>query len=98
MLLLILQPHPRTGGLHEDIVNDYASLLENPKFSDGVERRDFLKAALGSGFALAALPVVAQSVIKTDAAGLTAGTVALPSPARPCQSTAPSLPARQTCR
>ena len=61
----------------KDIVNDYASLLENPKFSDGVERRDFLKAALGSGFALAALPVVAQSVIKTDAAGLTAGTVAL---------------------
>ena len=61
----------------KDIVNDYASLLENPRFSDGVERRDFLKAALGSGFALAALPVVAQSVIKTDATGLTAGTVTL---------------------
>ena len=61
----------------KDIVNDYASLLENPRFSDGVERRDFLKAALGSGFALAALPVVAQSVIKTDSAGLTAGTVTL---------------------
>jgi carboxymethylenebutenolidase len=60
-----------------DIVNDYASLLDNPKFSDGVERRDFLKAALGSSFALAALPVVAQSVIKTDATGLTAGTVTL---------------------
>ncbi|MDQ2821890.1 MAG: dienelactone hydrolase family protein [Pseudomonadota bacterium] len=61
----------------KDIVNDYASLLENPKFSDGVLRRDFLKAALGSGFALAALPVVAQSIIKTDATGLTAGTVTL---------------------
>lgn len=61
----------------KDIVNDYASLLDNARFSDGVERRDFLKAALGSSFALAALPVVAQSVIKTDTTGLTAGTVTL---------------------
>jgi carboxymethylenebutenolidase len=61
----------------KDIVNDYASLLDNARFSDGVERRDFLKAALGSSFALAALPVVGQSVIKTDTAGLTAGTVTL---------------------
>jgi len=61
----------------KDIVNDYASLLDNPKFADGVERRDFLKAALGSSFALAAMPVVAQSVIKTDSTGLTAGTVTL---------------------
>jgi len=60
-----------------DIVNDYASLLQHPQSSDGVDRRDFLKVALGSGFALAALPVVAQSVIKTDATGLSAGTVNL---------------------
>ena len=61
----------------KEIVTDYASLLDHPRFADGVERRDFLKAALGSGFALAALPVVAQSVIKTDTTGLTAGTVTL---------------------
>lgn len=61
----------------KEIVTDYASLLDHPRFADGVERRDFLKAALGSGFALAALPVVAQSVIKTDTTGLSAGTVTL---------------------
>lgn len=61
----------------KEIVTDYASLLDHPRFADGVERRDFLKAALGSGFALAALPVVAQAVIKTDTTGLTAGTVTL---------------------
>lgn len=61
----------------KDLVNDYASLLDHPKFADGVERRDFLKAALGTGFAIAALPVEAQSVIKTDTVGLTAGTVTL---------------------
>jgi carboxymethylenebutenolidase len=37
-------------------------------------RRDFVRAAVGSGFAAAALPVTAQTV-KTDSAGLTAGEV-----------------------
>jgi carboxymethylenebutenolidase len=41
------------------------------------DRREFLKVALGTGFAAATLPVAAQSVIKTDTAGLTAGTVNL---------------------
>jgi len=41
------------------------------------DRRDFLKVALGTGFAAATLPVSAQTVIKTDTAGLTAGTVQL---------------------
>jgi carboxymethylenebutenolidase len=44
---------------------------------DGIDRRDFLKVALGTGFAAATLPVAAQSVIKTDSAGLLAGTVNL---------------------
>jgi carboxymethylenebutenolidase len=61
----------------KDLVHDGASLLENTTFSDGVDRRDFLKAALGTGFAAAVLPVQAQSVIKTDATGLTAGTFTL---------------------
>jgi len=43
----------------------------------GVDRREFLKVALGTGFAAATLPVAAQSVIKTDAAGLLAGTINL---------------------
>jgi carboxymethylenebutenolidase len=41
------------------------------------DRRDFLKVALGTGFAAATLPVAAQSVIKTDTAGLSAVTVNL---------------------
>jgi carboxymethylenebutenolidase len=41
------------------------------------DRRDFLKVALGTGFAAATLPVAAQTVIKTDTAGLLAGTVQL---------------------
>jgi carboxymethylenebutenolidase len=58
----------------KDLLNDAASLNEK-NLSDGIVRRDFLKVALGTGFAAAALPVVAQNVIKTDTDGLTAGTV-----------------------
>jgi len=42
---------------------------------EGVGRRDFLKTALGTGFAAAVMPVMAQSVVKTDSAGLDAGEV-----------------------
>jgi carboxymethylenebutenolidase len=44
---------------------------------EGVDRREFLKVALGTGFAAATLPVAAQSVIKTGTAGLKDGTVNL---------------------
>jgi carboxymethylenebutenolidase len=60
----------------KDLLNDAASLNEK-SLSDGVVRRDFLKVALGTGFAAAALPVVAQNVIKTDTDGLTAGTITI---------------------
>ncbi|KQW91441.1 carboxymethylenebutenolidase [Massilia sp. Root418] len=58
----------------KDLLNDAASLNEK-HLNDGVPRRDFLKVALGTGFAAAALPVMAQNVVKTDTEGLTAGTV-----------------------
>ncbi|MES2113603.1 MAG: dienelactone hydrolase family protein [Pseudomonadota bacterium] len=61
----------------KDLVQDAASLLSKTTLSDGVDRRDFLKAALGTGFAVAAMPVMAQNVIKTDTVGLTAGTIHL---------------------
>jgi carboxymethylenebutenolidase len=61
----------------KDLVQDGDSLVADSPFSDGVDRRDFLKVALGTGFAAATLPVAAQSVIKTDSAGLLAGTVNL---------------------
>jgi carboxymethylenebutenolidase len=61
----------------DDLTRDAESLLTKTSLSDGVDRRDFLKAALGTGFAAAALPVTAQTVVKTDTAGLTAGIVTL---------------------
>jgi carboxymethylenebutenolidase len=56
-----------------DLKEDFNSLVAKTPLSDGVDRRDFLKTALGTGFAAAVLPVSAQSVIKTDAAGLSVG-------------------------
>ena len=61
----------------DDLKRDAESLLTKTSLSDGVDRRDFLKVALGTGFAAAALPVMAQNVIKTDATGLTAGTITI---------------------
>ncbi|MDW3681948.1 dienelactone hydrolase family protein [Cupriavidus sp. CV2] len=46
--------------------------------SQSFDRRAFVKTALGSAFAAAALPVMAQA-IKTDFIGLTAGEVTIPS-------------------
>ncbi|MDE2048964.1 MAG: dienelactone hydrolase family protein, partial [Betaproteobacteria bacterium] len=40
-------------------------------------RRNFLKTSLGTGFAAAVLPVTAQTMIKTDTVGLTAGEVTI---------------------
>lgn len=60
----------------DDLTRDAESLL-GKSVVDGVDRRDFLKVALGTGFAAATLPVVAQNVIKTDTAGLTAGTISV---------------------
>lgn len=59
----------------ENLKEDFASLVAKTPLSDGVDRRGFMKAALGTGFAAAVLPVCAQSVVKTDTAGLTAGEV-----------------------
>ena len=44
----------------------------------GLSRRGFARTALGAGFAAAVMPVVAQSTIKTDAAGLVVGEVDIP--------------------
>jgi carboxymethylenebutenolidase len=55
--------------------DDIDSLAPATSLRAGTDRRGFIKAALGTGFAAAALPVVAQNVVKTDAAGLTAGEI-----------------------
>ena len=41
-------------------------------------RRDFVRASVGTGFAAAVLPVMAQTLIKTDTVGLVAGEVTIP--------------------
>jgi carboxymethylenebutenolidase len=58
----------------QTLLQDGDSLLNKTSLSDGVDRRDFLKVALGSGFAAATLPVMAQAVVKTDSSGLETGT------------------------
>lgn len=60
-----------------DVQLEVDSLVAKTTLSDGVDRRDFMKVALGTGFAAAVMPVSAQSVVKTDAAGLTVGEVML---------------------
>jgi carboxymethylenebutenolidase len=53
---------------------DLDSLTPSRDFS----RRDFVRTSVGTGFAAAVLPVMAQTVIKTDTAGLVAGEVTIP--------------------
>jgi carboxymethylenebutenolidase len=53
---------------------DFDSLVP----AGGLSRRGFTRSALGAGFAAAALPVVAQTTIKTDSAGLVVGEVDIP--------------------
>jgi carboxymethylenebutenolidase len=61
----------------EHLQEDFNSLVAKTPLSDAVDRRGFLKTALGTGFAAAVMPVTAQTVIKTDAAGLTVGEIVL---------------------
>ena len=56
------------------VERDVDSLLPRRDFS----RRDFVRTSVGSGFAAAVLPVVAQTTIKTDSSGLTVGEVTIP--------------------
>jgi len=59
----------------KDMITDMESLLGQSTLTGPDGRRGFLKVALGTGFAVAVLPVVAQNVIKTDGVGLISGTV-----------------------
>src|SRR5262245_42216796 len=56
------------------ILQEMKSLLGDRK----VDRRTFVVTTLGSGFALAVLPVSAQTMITTSADGLVAGEVKVP--------------------
>ncbi len=52
---------------------DFDSLTPTRDFS----RREFVHGAVGTGFAAAVLPVAAQTVVRTDSAGLVAGEVTI---------------------
>ena len=60
--------------LKPDHVSDAAALLDAGAVPS---RRRAMQLALGAGYAAAALPVVAQTAVKTSADGLTAGEVAI---------------------
>ena len=60
-----------------DMITDCESLLGQSSLSGPDGRRGFLKVALGTGFAVAVLPVAAQNVIKTDSAGLVTGSMSV---------------------
>jgi carboxymethylenebutenolidase len=59
----------------EDLQQDVASMIGKTSLSDGVDRRHFIKTAIGTGFAATVLPVCAQTLVNTDSAGLTVGEV-----------------------
>jgi carboxymethylenebutenolidase len=59
--------------LNNDQKNDFDSLLPGQSTESGASRRTALKAALGVGYAAAAMPIMAQTAIKTSADGLKTG-------------------------
>lgn len=61
--------------LNTDQTQDFNALLPGQSTIDGASRRTALKAALGVGYAATAMPIMAQTAIKTSADGLRAGQI-----------------------
>ena len=61
--------------LNTDQTHDFNALLPGETTLAGASRRTALKAALGVGYAAAAMPIMAQTAIKTPADGLRAGQI-----------------------
>ena len=59
--------------LTTDLQNDFNALLPGQTTETGASRRTALKVALGVGYAASAMPIVAQTAIKTSADGLKTG-------------------------
>jgi carboxymethylenebutenolidase len=64
--------------LQETVAHDAASEVNSLTNALKLNRRGFVVTTLGAGFAAAALPISAQSVITTSAEGLVAGEVKVP--------------------
>jgi carboxymethylenebutenolidase len=60
--------------MFEEVKNSIQSLLPGQSTENGATRRTALKAALGVGYAATAMPIMAQTAIKTSEAGLVTGT------------------------
>ncbi len=56
-----------------DLMTEFNALLPGETGAQGPSRRVALKAALGVGYAAAAMPIMAQTAIKTSSEGLTTG-------------------------
>jgi carboxymethylenebutenolidase len=63
--------------LNRDLENEFKALLPGQGREAGATRRTALKSALGVGFAASALPIAAQTAIKTPTTGLTVGEVTI---------------------
>ena len=59
--------------MRQDLKNEFDSLLPGSTTENGATRRTALKMALGAGYAATAMPIMAQTAIKTSAEGLTTG-------------------------
>ena len=59
--------------LNTDLKTEFDALLPGQSTDAGASRRTALKAALGVGYAAAAMPIMAQTAIKTSADGLKTG-------------------------
>ena len=60
--------------MHEqDLKNEFDALLPGRSTQNGASRRTALNAALGAGYAATALPIMAQTAIKTSSDGLVTG-------------------------
>ena len=59
--------------LNNDQKTEFDALLPGQSTESGASRRTALKAALGVGYAAAAMPIMAQTAIKTSAEGLKTG-------------------------
>jgi carboxymethylenebutenolidase len=59
--------------LNQDQTKDFDALLPGQSTVDGASRRTALKVALGVGYAATAMPIMAQTAIKTSADGLHTG-------------------------
>jgi carboxymethylenebutenolidase len=63
--------------MNKDLIDDTQALLGGYADANGTTRRFALKAAIGVGYASAAMPIIAQTAIKTPVAGLLTGEVTI---------------------